>query len=699
MSKFSQFVFLFVINLLVSSCGYYKPLPKQVYAPELLREPQQINAIPSPVQTDENEPRPQIKFENTPQPPALNEVVNTIADLPPLTFNVKNPISLNIENLPLPAFINEVFGNLLRLSFDVDPALKEQKDLVTLRITEAVEPQQLYDMAQQVLDNYGVKILRQAKFLRFVPANKATGAEPPLLISGRTLPSVPMSHRPIFQFVPLDVVPSAQISQWLTTIYSNPKLTVGQDGFRNAIVLIGPPELVRQAAETVKFLDQPFMIGQFSTRIEPVFLSADELAKQLTQVLQTQGYTASRSFVFLPIASINVVIAFTANNAILELVKQWSRKLDAPGHLNAKETGIFFYPVQHTKAENLAAVLSPLLSGIEVKPAIAPPPTTPASNPNAANTAAPQGASKPINMSSADGSRVVIDPISNTLLYQGNAENWVRLLPILQKLDQPAKQVLIEATIAEVTLDDSEQFGVEWLLRGMGLNSLGGTLSTTALPVGSNGLTYIFDNNGQTRALLNAFASNTKVTVLSTPRLMVKNGESASISVGDEIPVVSTSSNSSVVSDGNSAILQQIQYRRTGIMLDVKPTVHAGNRVDLEISQTVSRASENKVSNVDSPVIANRSIETKLSLTDGGSLLMAGLIDNTVDRGQSGVPILKDIPILGSLFRTESNSSSRRELILLIVPYVISNDHDAQDITDAFKQRLSIDFSITDKKQ
>ncbi len=698
MSKFSQFIVLFAVSLLVSSCGYYKPLPKQLYAPELLREPQPNNATPTPVELDNTEPRPQIKFENTPHSPAMNEVVNTIADLPPLTFNVKNPISLNIENLPLPAFINEVFGNLLRLSFDVDPALKEQKDLVTLRITEAVEPQQLYDMAQQVLDNYGVKILRQAKLLRFMPATKATGAEPPLLISGRTLPSVPMSHRPIFQFVPLDVVPSAQVSQWLTTIYSNPKLTVGQDGFRNAIVLIGPPELVRQAAETVKFLDQPFMIGQFSTRIEPVFLSADELAKQLTQVLQTQGYTASRSFVFLPIASINVVIAFTANNAILELVKQWSRKLDAPGHLNAKETGIFFYPVQHTKAENLAAVLSPLLSGIEIKATTAP--AAPASNPNAANTAAPQGASRPVNMSAGNGSQIVIEPTSNTLLYQGNAENWVRLLPILQKLDQPAKQVLLEATIAEVTLDDSEQFGIEWLLRGMGLNDLNGTLSTTALPVGGSGLTYIFDNNGQTRALLNAFASNTKVTVLSTPRIMVKSGEAASINVGDEVPIVtSQASDSSTVSNGTSAILQQIQYRRTGITLDVTPTVHAGNHVDLEISQSVSRAAENSTSGVDSPIIANRSITTKLGLTDGGSLMMAGLIDSSLNQGQSGVPILKDIPILGSLFRTQSYGSSRRELILLIVPYVINNNHDAQDITDAFKQRLSIDFSITDKKQ
>ncbi len=699
MSKFFQFTLVLVISLL-SSCGYYKPLPKQLYAPELLRDPQQIDATPTAVdESPRAEPNPQIKFENTPQSPGLNEIVNTIADLPPLTFGVKNPVSLNIENLPLPAFINEVFGNLLRLSFDIDPALKEQKDLVTLRITEAVEPQQLYEMAQQVLDNYGVKILRQAKFLRFLPATKATGAEPPLLISGRTLPSVPMSHRPIFQFVPLDVVPSAQISQWLTTIYSNPKLTVGQDGFRNAIVLIGPPELVRQAAETVKFLDQPFMIGQFSTRIEPVFLSADELAKQLTQVLQTQGYTASRSFVFLPISSINVVIAFTANNAILELVKQWARKLDAPGHLNAKETGIFFYPVQHTKAENLAAVLSPLLGGIEVKPATSPN-AAPASNPNAANTAAPQGASKPINMSAGNGSQIVIEPTSNTLLYQGNSENWLRLLPILQKLDKPAKQVLIEATIAEVTLDDSEQFGVEWLLRGMGLNDLGGTISTTALPVGSSGLTYIFDNNGQTRALLNAFASNTKVTVLSTPRIMVRSGEAASINVGDEVPIVtSQASDSTVQSQGNSAILQQIQYRRTGITLDVTPTVHAGNQVDLEISQSVSRAAENSTSGVDSPIIANRSITTKLGLTDGGSLMMAGLIDSSLNQGQSGVPILKDIPILGSLFRTQSYGSSRRELILLIVPYVISNDHDAKDITDAFKQRLSIDFSIADKKQ
>ena len=292
----------------------------------------------------------------------------------------------------------------------------------------------------------------------------------------------------------------------------------------------------------------------------------------------------------------------------------------------------------------------------------------------------------------------MVDTIRNAILYQGDAESWARLLPILKEMDQPSKQTLIEVTIAEVTLSDQEQLGIEWLIKDLNLGGMTGTLASKLGVATSSGLTYTFDSAGQTRAVLNAFAGNSQVNILSSPRVMVKSGESASINVGTEVPIVtSQSTDPTTVRAGTTGVLQQIQYRRTGVILHVKPTVHAGNRIDLEVNQEVSSAESNSTSNISSPVILNRSVETKLSLSDGGSVLLGGLISNSTTQGNSGVPILKDLPLIGSIFRSDKQTRNRTELIIVIVPYVINTDQDAQSMTESFRQRLSLDKPFAPK--
>ncbi|MDD2817002.1 MAG: secretin N-terminal domain-containing protein [Thiotrichaceae bacterium] len=609
-------------------------------------------------------------------------------------FKDNKPLQVNVESLPLPAFINEVFGNLLGMSFEVEASLQTKKDLVTLRVSEPQTPAQLYQVARQILDNYGVTGVKQGDILRFVPTTAAPeGGEPPILISGRALPDVPVSHRPVFQIVPLRVVRNVHVAGWLRQLYPSKKLQISEDPERNAIILSGMPDLVRNAAEAVAFLDQPNMRGRYSLRIEPVFLSADELSTQLVSVLNTQGFTATQgaglaSVIVLPLKTVNAVIAFAADAQVLEHVKRWAGTLDKPGHLPKKEQGLFFYPVQNTKAENLSKVLTPLLQGVLGD--------TNLTTPNLTNPAVPQSPATPMN--SATGRRMVVDTNRNAILYQGDAESWARLLPILKEMDQPSKQTLIEVTIAEVTLSDQEQLGIEWLIKDLNLGGMTGTLASKLGVATSSGLTYTFDSAGQTRAVLNAFAGNSQVNILSSPRVMVKSGESASINVGTEVPIVtSQSTDPTTVRAGTTGVLQQIQYRRTGVILHVKPTVHAGNRIDLEVNQEVSSAESNSTSNISSPVILNRSVETKLSLSDGGSVLLGGLISNSTTQGNSGVPILKDLPLIGSIFRSDKQTRNRTELIIVIVPYVINTDQDAQSMTETFRQRLSLDKPFAPK--
>ena len=186
---------------------------------------------------------------------------------------------------------------------------------------------------------------------------------------------------------------------------------------------------------------------------------------------------------------------------------------------------------------------------------------------------------------------------------------------------------------------------------------------------------------GETRAALNAFYSDSRANILSRPRLMVKSGESASIDVGSEIPTI-TSSERSTESSG-APIISTVKYRKTGIMLTIKPIVHSSGFVEIEIEQELSEASLNVTSSIDSPSIFNRSLRTTVTLKDGGSVLLGGLISETRSKGNSGIPILGELPGLGRLFRTDTKNTGRTELVLMVVPYIIDNPEDAERITES----------------
>jgi len=176
--------------------------------PEPLRLPVQSELVPTPLMPSEKPKpdQPRTRFQTLPMSPIHKSMSEPVADqfIPPLKTTA--PIRVNVDGLPLPAFINEIFGNLLGLSFEIEADLQNRKELVTLRVTAPEKPPQLYRLARQVLTNYGVAIQAQNNLLRFVSATKGGAAPPPLLASGLTLPNVPPSHRPIIQFVPMKVL-------------------------------------------------------------------------------------------------------------------------------------------------------------------------------------------------------------------------------------------------------------------------------------------------------------------------------------------------------------------------------------------------------------------------------------------------------------------------------------------------------------
>lgn len=602
-----------------------------------------------------------------------------------------DPIRVSFHDVPLVAFINAVFGDELGMSFVISPGLRDKSDLVTLKLTEPLPPRQLFSTARRVLGEYGVDLREvEGGVLSFSPSQETATREVPLLVSGRALPEVPPSHRTIFQLVQLEVVRGPQVRGWLKEAFDRKELEILEDPDRNALVLKGDADTLARALAMVEVLDQPLLRGRHGLIIEPVFMSAGELSAALAAVLRAEGYqvgldrVAGGAVIVLTLESVNKVIAFAAGQRTIDHVEQWARTLDMRRKESIEEA-VFTYEVKNTQAEELVGTLEAMLGG--GARGASPPEPREGEDPGAEA----QGTGKGSPPARAAGGRIVVDENRNLILFRGSGKEWAELREVIEKLDRSVPSVLIEVLVAEVTLSDEEKTGFEFRLEGE-LGSRGisvGTLNT--LGVSSQGLSLTLDSAGDTRAMLNFFHKDDRVVIRSRPRLLVKSGETASIDVGNEIPVITQTSDSGVQDDGSTNLLQEVSYRKTGVQLEIKPLVQANGLVDLQISQQLSEALPNAATSLDgSPTILNRQISTSLTLKDGGSLLMGGLITGNQSAGTSGVPYLSEVPLLGRLFRADAVRGDRTELLVMVTPYVVANHEEGWELTRRVREQLDL---------
>ena len=652
--------------------------------PEPIREPKPGIAVGDAAEGEADDVAKDEGFKLSPTPGVVIQktIAEGIADR--LGQNLRGePIQVSFHDVPLVPFINEVFGELLDMSFSISPGLGEKTDLVTLRLTEPVPPSQLFTTARRVLQDYGIAVGEQEGVLTFAPTQEIGTDDIPLLISGRTLPEVPPTHRTIFQFVTLEVLRTVQITRWLKQIFTGGDLGITEDPERNTLLLKGDLTTIGQAIDMIEVLDQPALRGRNGVIIEPQFLDAAAMVNDITTLMEAEGYKVGGSGGFtstmlIPLESVNKLVAFATDPQILSHVEQWARTLDAEQQ-QTLEDAVFTYQVLHTQAEEMTETLNGIL-GISTAGGI--------------GRSELAGGAEEIEPRSGSGrgGRIVVDKNRNMLLFRGSGQEWGELLAVIKELDRPVPSVLIELLIAEVTLSDEERSGIEWMFRstlGDGRSLTGGTLDRLGLQNKAFSLTL--DSAGQTRAMLNFFYDDKRVMIRSRPRLLVKSGETATLEAGNEIPVVVQQSDSDTQLGGSTNVLQQVSYRKTGVILEIEPIVQANGLVDLSISQELSEARPaDATSLAGTPTILNRSISTSLTLRDGGSLVMGGLISNTASTGQAGVPGLGRIPGLGRLFRSDSFLEDRTELMIMVIPYVVADFEEGRKLTERIKEELEL---------
>ena len=636
---------------LTSACGTHMP---DVSFPEPLRQPKAAPAddaaAPGAVEGIRVAPTPGVVVQRTISDARAADLGSTL---------VGEPITVSFHDVPLVAFINEVFAEQLGMAFHIGQGLQGRTDLVTLKLTEPVAPSELFAAARVVLRDYGVEIVDQAGILSFVAQADFSG-DVPLLISGRAQPEVPVTHRTVFQSVPIRVANVANVQSMLSGMFDHGKLAayVQLDG---RLLLRGAGGVVAQAVDVIDVLDQPLLRGRHGAIIEPASLKVEELAEALRRVLTAEGYGATTNLdagggavVLLPIASINKLVVFAWDQPTLDHVEQWA-KLLVDQQRDTVAEGIFSYQVRNAQAEPIAEVLGQVL----------------------------------------DEGQLIVAKNRNTLLFRGAGDQWGRLLPVLREMDAPVPSVLIEVLIAEVTISDETQSGIDFLfnsaVRRFGLR--GGTRASTAsgnFGLEARALSLVLDRAGQTRAMLSAFYQDSKAVIRSRPRLVVKSGDTAKLEVGNEIPTISqmVAGDQNVVGPINT--VQQVQYRRTGVALTITPIVQANGLVDLEADLNVSEVRNTAAANRLTPTILNRTLTTSLTLRDGGSLLMGGLISDSSSGGQTGVPGLAKLPGLGRLFRVDSGQRDTTEMVLMVIPYVIADHTEGQALTERIKAALEL---------
>lgn len=603
-----------------------------------------------------------------------------------------DPVDVTLPPQPLPQMLDTVFGGILGLPYALGPNVGARQDIVTLRTGRGLTKRELFRQVQTTLDGYGLKVRIQAGTVQVVEAAAPTGA---LTLNARGQSATPEATRTISQVHRVRAVSPDALTALMTDVFPSGGLSFAADTVSDSVTVSGSPRDVAQAVGILNALDQPRFAGVSVVRAQPVYWSAESLAASLRDSLASEGYRISdspasaRSVFVLAAPGANQVLVFAGDPTALQSARTWITRLDRPDALGGRTT-TFLYQVRNTDAGTLAelitasrgkpdALAAPLQAGLPGQPPL---------DPAMANEA------RPVATGSFGEGRLAVDESGNRIIFTGTAEDFTDLRGLLTALDTPRPQVLVEVTVAEVTLTDETRAGLEWFFNNSMSDGVlsGGTKG--GLELGGGGLTLNYNGLPDLQIAFNAFASNNKVNILSRPRLVARSGDEAKIQVGTDVPIITSRANSSTSTGGNTDILQTIQYRQTGVILTIKPIIFSDGRIDLQITQEVSSQQPNANATIASPLILNRSVTTRLSLDEGATAVIGGLIDDSYSKTNNGIPFLKDIPILGLPFRVDSISGGKTELVILVTPHILRDGGEMAFWTQKASGELNAAFAV-----
>jgi general secretion pathway protein D len=638
--------------------------------------------------------------------------------------------ALNFENTPVATVAKVVLGDILNVGYVIDP---RAQGTISLSSGRPIAKADMLFVLENALRVNNLVLVRDNVGYRIIPATDgAIGTVDRPGANGEVEAGYGLT------VIPVQYVSGATLVKLMEGFASKPG-TIRSDPSGKLLLVLGSGSERQTAVDTVRSFDVDWLRGQ-SVGIYPVRNGAPApMVGELEKIMDSGESGLGHNLVkFQAIDRQNAILVVAAKPEMLRTAALWISRLDKSA---VASTGVKVYRVKYGDARQMAALLSNIFTGGAAKglesPANQLAPNSGATTlstvdrltggspkQDAQNTAAPgsdqgggqgQGQGQGVESAGAistagtlgalaggaglggatpplPGVRITADVSNNSILIYANEEDYRIIARALTQLDRPKLQVAIDVTIAEVTLNDQLDFGVQFFLNKGTLMNVAGT----SLPISPTlpGFNFLVGNAISPRVVLNALHQYTDVKILSNPSLVVVDNQPATLEVGDQVPVAT---GSATVLSANNAVVNTVDYKNTGIILRVQPRVNSNGTVLLDIEQEIS-AVVNEVSNGTSatttsnnnltPTISERRVKSQLSVANGQTVLLAGLISETQNIAHSGIPILDQIPLFGNAVSQKNNSSTRTELILFIRPQIIHDGADASIVAEELRSKM-----------
>ena len=540
----------------------------------------------------------------------------------------RGEVSFNFDDADVFSVIQTIFGGVLKVNYIIDPKVKGR---VNFRSVAPVPKEDVMPLMEVVLRLNGIGVVEDGGLYRIIPIGDMP-REPAQIGIGREPDKITIAGLGLLQVVPLKYIPSSEMIRVLTPFLSTNAVMVDVPKI-NYIIIVDTDANVKRLIQLVEIFD----------------------SEKLKQI----------------------------------------------------KPQVFVYPVRNGKAKDVAAMLQQIfVGGTRTSPTTTTPsprpsttptrPTTPSqptqstttSTPSQQVSVAPSGSGESLV---SDITQIIPDEVTNTIVILATPDDYALMFETIQKIDIVPRQVMIEVLIAEVTLGDDLQFGIEWSIKSKvdkGFIDLGFN-SATLDPSKPIGFTFLgIDKTGLIRGFLQALATESKLNVLASPHVLAADNREARIQIGQQVPIVTTETPVSTTGTTGTSISRTIQYKDLGVILKIKPLINESGLVSLDISQEVSDYFIQAIYGSEYPVITKREATTNLVAQDGETIVIGGLIGDTFKRTKEGFPILSKIPILGYLFGTTKDENKRNEVIMLLTPTVVKNQEDAKNMTNMYVHRL-----------
>ena len=656
---------------------------------------------------------------------------------------------LNFENAPVATVAKVILGDVLGAGYTIDPRVQGTVTLASVRPVAKADA--LY-VLENALRMSGVALVRDRTGYRLLPANEAGPGGIDRMGSAEAGQGISV--------VPLRYV-SAQTIFKLLDSFGVKATTLRPDNGRNTLIITGSGTDRASAIDTILSFDADWMRGQ-SVGIFPVRNSAPEpVIAEIEKIMDSGEGGLSQNVIKLqPISRLNSILVVSQKPEYLKRAQTWIARLDKS---DTEGVNLKSYPLRYGNAKAVTALLNEMLTGrgassdtsldsasSQISPgagvSISSSGSTAASTspvaqlsamPTAASGATPPGAGPSLNIRAAPAAsssgnaggqdnssgglfsssaksgangilpnvRITADVTNNAVLVYANQESQRVVEQTIHQIDRPQRQIAIEATIAEVTLNDQLNYGVQYFLasqKGSISNVIPGvaTTGTTAIEPASNavnaaagallgralpGFNLLVGAENSPRVILDALHNITNVKVLSNPSLVVLDNQAATLQVGDQVPF---STGTATVLTANNTVVNTIDYKNTGIILRVLPRANANGNVVLDIEQEISSVAAGSTGSL-TPTISQRRVKSSIAVASGQTVLLAGLISETENKQRQGIPLLDSIPGVGDAFSHQTNSRARTELILFIRPTVVRDAVDAHVIAEEMRSKMN----------